>query len=285
MPAHSGAPRHIRRTHAARHEPMVNLDSLQRFVPLARHIFAASLLFLGVLHVLFGERLTRMMPAWPDGLPGRPFWAHGMGVLIVMGAVMLFVRDRARGAAVVLGALLLLPVLGLHLPRALPSGTFGDAWLNVLKWLAMAAGPLVVAWHGPAVRAVPWRDRVIGASARMAPWLMGAFLVGSAILHVRYAEFVAQLMQPWMPWRTFWTYFAAVPLAAGGIGLVIPRTARLAALLTSVMIFSWFLIVHTPRMLIDPAGPVGWSEMGESLAFSALAFLLAMRVRSRPAPL
>ena len=38
------------------------------------------------------------------------------------------------------------------------------------------------------------------------------------------------------------------------------------------MIFSWFLIVHTPRMLIDPAGPVGWSEMGESLAFPASHF-------------
>lgn len=92
------------------------------------------------------------------------------------------------------------------------------------------------------------------------------------------APFVAQLMQPWMPWRTFWVYFAAVALAVGGIGLVVPRTARLAALLTSLMIFSWFLIVHTPRMLIDPAGPVGWSEMGESLAFSCFAFLLGARL-------
>jgi uncharacterized membrane protein YphA (DoxX/SURF4 family) len=94
---------------------------------------------------------------------------------------------------------------------------------------------------------------------------------------VRFAELVAQLMQPWMPWRTFWTYFAAVALAAGGIGLVVPRTVRLAGLLTSAMIFSWFFLVHTPRMLVDPASPVGWSEMGESIAFSAMALLLAMR--------
>ena len=111
----------------------------------------------------------------------------------------------------------------------------------------------------------------------MAPWLRGVFMMTSAILHVRFAEFVSELMQPWMPWRLFWTYFAAVALAAGGIGLVIPRTCRLAALLTSLMIFLWFLLVHIPRMLIDPAGPVAWSEMAESLAFSAMALLLATR--------
>jgi hypothetical protein len=51
----------------------------------------------------------------------------------------------------------------------------------------------------------------------------------------------------------------------------------LAGLLTGAMIGSWFFLVHTPRMLVDPAGPVGWSEMAESLAFAALAVLLAAR--------
>jgi uncharacterized membrane protein len=263
---------------ASEHAPA---DSADRFAPHARTVFSGSLLFLGVLHVIFGENLTRMMPAWPDGLAGRPLWAHGAGVLLVIGAGMMLVRGRERGAAVATAALLLLPVMGLHVPRALPTGTFGDAWLNVVKWLAMAAAPLVVAWHVPAMHEARWRERVISTGAALAPWIMGAFMIGSAILHVRYAEFVAQLMQPWLPWRLFWTYFAAVALAAGGIGLMVPKTARLAAFLTSLMIFSWFWLVHTPRMLIDPTGPVGWSEMGESLAFSALAFLLAVRAGRR----
>lgn len=64
-----------------------------------------------------------------------------------------------------------------------------------------------------------------------------------------------------------------------GIGLVVPRTARLAALLARLMIASWFFLVHTPRMPTDPSGPVGWSEMGESLAFSAVAYLLVFWTR------
>lgn len=250
-----------------------------RHVPLARHLFAGSLVFLGALHVIFGEQLARMMQAWPAGLPGRPYWAHLMGALIATCASMLFVRGRERDGAVALAVLLMLPVLGLHLPRAVPSGTFGNAWLVVAKWLALAVGPLVVASHVPTLRKVPWRDRAIRLGASLAPWLMGAFMVTSAVMHVRYAPFVVELMQPWMPWRLFWVYFSALALTAGGVGLVVPRTARLAALLSSLMILLWFFLVHTPRMLIQPLGPVGWSEMGESLAFSAMAFLLAARVR------
>jgi len=254
---------------------------IQTWVPFACTTFTASVLFLGVLHAIFGESLARMFPVWPVDLPGRPFWAHSAGVLLAIAAGMVLAQGRSRDATLGLTALMLVPVLALALPRAIPSGRIGGEWLNFLKWLSMAAGPLVVAAQRPIVRAVPWRDRVITIVAAMAPWLLGAFMVVSAILHVRQAEFVSQLMQPWMPWRLFWTYFAAVALAAGGIGLVVPRTARLAALLTSLMIFSWFLLVHIPRMLVDPTGPVGWSEMAESLAFSAMAFLLAARAESR----
>jgi len=250
--------------------------SVDRLVPFVRQVLPLSLLFLGVLHVIFGAALTRMLPVWPDSPPGRPYWTAAMGVALAAAAGIVLARARSRGAALWLAALLLLPVLALHLPRALPSGDFGNAWLGVFKWLAMAAAPVVLAADRPAAR-VEWRDRAVAMGAAMAPWLLGAFMITSAILHVRFAEFVSQLMQPWMPWRLFWTYFAAVALAAGGIGLVIPRTFRLAALLTSLMIFLWFLLVHIPRMLIDPAGPVGWSEMAESLAFSAMAFLLATR--------
>jgi uncharacterized membrane protein len=104
---------------------------------------------------------------------------------------------------------------------------------------------------------------------------MAFFMIDAAYAHVRFAELVSRLIPPFLPWPVFWTYFAAAPLAAGGLGLVIPWTRRWAALLTSLMIFLWFLLVHIPHMLADPTGPVGWSEMTEALAFSALAMLLA----------
>lgn len=253
----------------------------ESLLPAARTTLVVALGFLGLLHLVFGEELARMLPAWPDGLPGRPAWAHGAGAVIALLAGLVLFRREARNAAVLPGLVLLVPVLALHLPRALPTGDFGDAWLNVFKWLAMATAPFVVASLLPGGRKGAGRDRLVTGVAAAAPWTLGAFMLGSAVLHVRFAEFVAELMQPWMPGRLFWTYFAAVALAAGGVGLVVRRTARLAGLLTSLMILLWFFLVHTPRMLADPTGPVGWSEMAEALAFSALALLLAVRAHRR----
>jgi uncharacterized membrane protein len=251
-----------------------------RRVQVASLAFPAAIVWLGLVHVVFGEELRRMLPVWPDYLPGRPLWAHGAGVALVLLGGLMLTRRHSRTAALLLGTTLLLPVLLLHVPRAVPTGTFGDAWLNVLKWLAIASAPFAVARHLNSVDAEPAgtasaMDRVVGTAAAAAPWLLAAFMIGSAVLHVRYAEFVALLMQPWLPWRLFWTYFAAAALAAGGVGLMLGRTRPLAALLTSTMIFSWFFLVHTPRMLVDPTGPVGWSEMAEALAFSAFALALS----------
>lgn len=243
--------------------------------------YIVALAGLGALHVVFGEGLARMMPAWPDALPGRPLWAHGIGLSVAVLALGLLGRRGVHTVAATLAGVLLLPVLVLHLPRALASEHFGDAWLNVLKWLAMASSPLVVSTLVVLNERGTWLDRAASAGARAAPWLLGAFMIGSAILHFRFAEGVSTLMQPWVPWRLFWTYFAGVALALGGVGLVMPLTARPAAFLTGVMILSWFFLVHTPRMLLDPTGPIGWSEMAESLAFSSMAFLLAARAGAR----
>ncbi len=241
----------------------------------ARIIFAASLAGLGVVHAVFGEAVTRMFPTWPAALPGRPWWAHGAGVLLIIFGSMTLLRKRARMAAALIGIVILLSVACLHLPRSIQSGNFGDEWLNVLKWLAMASGAFLVSADFPETSGGSFIDGLTKFFAAGAKWFLGAFMIGAAILHIRYAQFVALFIPEWIPWRIFWTKFTAVTLTAGGIGLVIPATARLAAFLTSLMIFLWFLLVHIPHTIADPLHNPGWCEMFESLAFAAMALLLA----------
>lgn len=70
----------------------------------------------------------------------------------------------------------------------------------------------------------------------------------------------------------FWIYFAGVALIAGGLGLFIPRTARLAALLSGIMVFSWFWVVHIPRIGVGVSDQIA---VFEALAFSGIAFVLS----------
>jgi uncharacterized membrane protein len=180
-------------------------------------------------------------------------------------------------AAALIGLIILLSVVCLHLPASIRSGNFGGEWLNFLKWLAMASGAFAVAADYPDAKVGSPIDRCIGFFALGARWFLGAFMIGAAILHIRFAEFVALFIPAWIPWRIFWTEFAAAALFAGGVGLMIPSMVRLAALFTSLMLFLWFLLVHIPHMLADPLHNGGWCEMCEALAFSAMAFLLAQK--------
>ena len=72
----------------------------------------------------------------------------------------------------------------------------------------------------------------------------------------------------------FWTYFAAIALIAGGIGVLVPRTARLAATLSGIMLFSWVFLVHIP-LAINTQNVSEISRGFQALSDSAVAFMLA----------
>src|SRR5690606_19314650 len=106
----------------------------------AARVYAASLVYLGLLHILFGASLTRMLPVWQNGgPPGRAFWTPVMGLLMAAAALIALARPASRRAVLPLAGVLLLPVLGVQLPRAVMSGRFDHEWLVVLKWVAMAS--------------------------------------------------------------------------------------------------------------------------------------------------
>jgi hypothetical protein len=71
-----------------------------------------------------------------------------------------------------------------------------------------------------------------------------------------------------------------VALIAGGIGLNVPPTARLAATLSGIMLFSWVFLVHIP-LAIDKHLVSEVSRGFQAMQDSAVAFMLAGTVRRR----
>jgi uncharacterized membrane protein len=248
-----------------------------------RRIFGAAVGLVGLVHLIAGEAPTRLFPLWPDGLPGRPLWAHLAGAILLLLGILLIIERRHREAATGIAVVVLVSVLTQHLPRAVPSGTLGVPWLSVLKFAALAAGAAFVAQGIPRPAPHSRVDRGLRAGAMAAPWLLGAFMAYSGYMHLRFTLSVTRLLPPWMPWPMFWVRFTGIALIAGGIGLLVPRTARLAALLTGAMIAGFFLLVHVPRTLADPGGSTGWLELGESAAYCMIALLLARSAPDGPA--
>lgn len=251
---------------------------LDEYVLLARNTFAVGVLFVGGVYLLFGEAVTRLMQAWPDGLPGRPFWAHIVGGLIVLLAVSTLAGWRPRLVWIAIGTIVVLAVACLGLPRALRAGDFGDAWLNVFKWLTFASAAFMMADTLPAEGHRSLIDAWVRIWVRFARWLFAAFMIGAAYLHLSFPQPIAEHFIPaWIPWGVFWVYFTAATLTAGGLGILLPPVARLAALLSGLMILLFSPLVHLPLALADPRNPGEWSGVVECIAFAAFAFVLATK--------
>lgn len=233
---------------------------------LGRLFLAIGVMASGVQQLVIAD-FVRLVPKLPPWVPSQAEFARLMGlVLLVVGAAMLTER-WARAATVTFAGLLLSSFFLLNVPRLMTNPMVGFMWTNPLKVLALVGGALLLFESAAGV----------GRATRWGAVLMAAFLVVGGIQHFVYADFVTQLVPEWIPRRLFWTYFAGVALIAGGVGSVVPRTARLAATLTGVMIFLWVVLLHIPRAFADLRNAGETSAIFEALALSGVAFLLAAR--------
>lgn len=192
---------------------------------------------------------------------------------LVVGLVLVFLRgdapSRLRYVLLAAAALIFVFAVLRQLPGALADTHFGPAWFNLAKWLAYVGGLVAIAGLSP------WAARPT----------LGAFLVVCGIQHFLFTTFVATLVPAWIPGALYWTYFAGAALIAAGLGMNVPPTGRLAALLAGGMIVTWIVILHIPRALAA-AGPAQlreeWNSVFEALTFSGLAFVVAGAWATRP---
>lgn len=233
-----------------------------------RLLFALSVVASGIYQLVTG-RWVNLVPVNPARLP--PLWLlYLFGVLFILIGLGLLVRRTLSAAAVVLGVLLLVLFFGFGLPVALAHASTGYVWVDPLMVLAIFGGVGLFAARGDGSSL----DRVFETVARFAPLALGAFLAFCGLSHFPYAKYVASLIPPWIPFHMFWTYFAAFALIAGGVGLLVPKTARLAATLSGIMVFSWVFLVHIP-LAINTKTVSEVSRSFQAVSDSAVAFMLA----------
>jgi len=249
-----------------------------RSIVTGRWFFGLALLGLGAEHFVFREFVTGRAPGWPAGLPGGLVWVYGWGIAVMLAGLAILSRRGAREAALGLGVLVFVWSFLRDIPVVAADSLIGGSWTLAGKALVFFGGSLAVAATFPPLqRATPggWR-RFANADAlflRLARYCLGSFLILAGMQHFKFLAFVVTLIPARFPGNpVLWTQFAGVLLLVFGIGLLFARTAELAALLTGLMIFSWFWIVHLPRVRTSVSDGIA---VFEALAFSGIAFVIA----------
>jgi uncharacterized membrane protein len=245
----------------------IKLETLAR---LGRAFFGISLIAFGAQQLLWGDFVAGRAPAFPAMWSGRVAWASVSGVVLILGGAAIVAGRGLRAAGVTVAAVIFVWAVLRNIPVALADRIYGGAWTNLGKGLALTGGALAVA-------RLPHRWLYV---ARV---FLGAFLISSGIQHFLFVPFVATLVPAWIPGPQFWTCFAGVALIAGGLGLIVTRTAPLAGSLSGLMVFLWFVMLHVPRALAAPDAASSrneWTAVFEALAISGIALLLAAGPRA-----
>lgn len=211
--------------------------------------------------------MTRPRPL-PDGLEGiNPAMAYISGALLLI-SVLAFYLNRYRAAA-------LLTIVNLIFWLATTRHIY-NLWrdhINAFKTLWLIGGALLMLTsidiYQKHYKKVLWFNLIV----------LFLFFVDCGITHFQHADAVKTLIPDFIPFPLFFTYFAAVCLVLGGMGLLIPQTQKLVALLSGIEIAGWFLLLHVPRALIIKGDE--WIGVGESLAVSGICFMIYSELKNR----
>ena len=248
-------------------------DALARF---GRTCFALALIAFGAASFVVRDFVAGRAPAWPSS--AGVVWAYFTGTLFVVAGLRIVLGRRPAFGAIAAAVLIFGWAFLRQLPVAFADQQLGGAWTSLGKALALSGGALGVAasiiWSSASASTQELRHaatmNLVGRCS------LGAFLVLAGVQHFLFTPFVMTLVPTWIPGAMFWAYFAAVALLAGGVGLILPPTSRLAAALVGAMIFIWLLVLHIPRG-VAMHNRNEWTAVIEALAFSGIAFALVAR--------
>jgi uncharacterized membrane protein len=238
------------------------------FLRMGRIVFSIGMAGLGVLCFIYKDFIVGRPPAWSEGMSVNPALAYISGsILIISSLAVLFNVKGKLSALVITGLIFLLSVL-----RCLPN--FMDHWLTAYKAISLTGGALIVAASFYAEENNNSHKKMISGLVLAGCVMLASFFITGGYSHFKYVDFVTQFIPSYIPFRSFWAYFCGVCLIAGGIGIVIPQTRRLAALLSAIMLSGWFLLLHIPRFLANTNDPSDRMGLCESFTFAGIFFVL-----------
>ena len=246
-----------------------------RIASLGPAFFAATMIWLGVLGLIKGDFVQIWEPV-PKWVPARQALAYLCAVIsLACGIGLLWQRTAAVASRVLFASLLAwllvlrLPNLFFQTPVVLVGWTFGSTAVMVA-----AAWVLYVRFAGNNDRqrfGLFTDDRGV----RIARALYGLSLVPFGLAHFMYLDATTVLIPGWLPWHVAWAYFTGAAFVAAGLAVIAGVTARLAAVLSTLQMGLFGLIVWVPRVLAGAVSDFQWGEFVVTCALTAGAWVVA----------
>lgn len=176
-----------------------------------------------------------------------------------------------------MGWLMLIWIIIRHIPLLITDPTNPQEWNFTCMAFAICGGAFIVARSG---------ESFSQARMKFAPtiWfrsriIMGQILSGAALLilgfqHIYYADFISSMIPSWIPLRIVWAWITGIALMASGISFLFNLKISWASLALSMMVLSWIIVLHLPRIISRPQDFYEWIYGFQALAIATSAVTL-----------
>ncbi|HEX3810973.1 MAG TPA: hypothetical protein VHW02_14865 [Rhizomicrobium sp.] len=232
-------------------------------------VYGLGIMGLGLVGLVWGNFVSGQ--SVPKDFPGYTALAYvAAAFLVIAGAALEWKRTVAWAAAAlcVYYAIVVFVMNGHLLPANYAQ--YG-IYESVAIQLAVMLGALVVyASHANLDAALA--ARIIQISRMV--FGICAIVFGGA--HFVYMNLTAPLVPAWLPpSQIFWGYATGVFHIAAGLAILSGVRARLAAILLTIMYAAFTPLVHIPQLLAGHLDQFNWSENGENITLTGVAWVVA----------
>lgn len=246
-----------------------------RMASVGHVVFAVTMIALGILGLLKGD-FTQVFAPVPKGVPAREALAYVCAVLCVAGGAGLLWQ---RSATIAARLLLVLIVFWTLLCKArfivlapLQEGTYQSIGENAV---IIAGAWVLYVWF-----AADWDRRrlafAVGDSGlRIARVLYALAMIAFGLSHFFYLQMTAPLVPGWLPGHVFWAYFTGITYLAAGAAILVGRYAALAAVLSTLQMGLFTVLVWVPMMTDGTMDAGQWGEFVVSWTLTASAWVVA----------
>jgi uncharacterized membrane protein YphA (DoxX/SURF4 family) len=252
---------------------------MKKLADLGRYFYGTAIAGMGIQTVYYHDLPYMLFPATPAQGPGLTVTTYFFGIMFILAGTSVLFKKKTRPVCLLFGATLLLIFCLYYIPfQFLKNPNFMHLieWDNAGKEWALSSGAFIVAGCFPATKENSF-FRLLAKLIPLGTKFFAITILCFGILHFLYASGVTEYIPLWIPHKIFWAYLAGLGLFGSSVGILLKIWPDLMAVLLGTMIFTWFVILHIPKVIYS----TGDAREGEitsaflALAYSGTAFVIA----------
>ena len=222
-----------------------------------------AMIAMGLLTLVFGDTLLQWQPL-PADIPGRLVIVYVSALLLIVAGSALVAKAARPIAANVAGGWFLLWAIALHLPLVWAAHGSVASLNGTAENLAMAAGLATLTSNND-----HWTKLLRRG--------FGLCCIVFGTAHYVYADFTAGMIPAWLPHHLALAYLTGTIHVVTGLCLLIDRAAALAATVEALMMCSFVLLLHLPRVAAAPGNRLELTMLTMAVILASSAWLVAAR--------